>query len=224
LRELSGCPVFKIWDSNLPEGLTDNQEALVRVAILWSLPENPEFPGLTGKDLSHARHELITREQHHFYDMFKAVGLSGSQGSLYVYGTLPEELQPFVRESKTRYTFRYISAAISNYIETPRNTVSEWHLGPRIPVRGYQGVETGESFRSLQPPGHYCGKDIVSAQEHNLCLLVDAEPGRCICCRGVSGERRHFGVIAFGPSPYSSNFICRACVPAAFEAWKRLLD
>lgn len=129
--------------------------------------------------------------------------------------TVPEPLKPFVHTYKNRRREDYqgIRFLLSGMFERPTHLREHWHIGTRT-----------EGFSTLQAPGQYAGFTTAVVEEYNRTTIADLDPGPCVVCHGLKGERRHFGVLSMGPNPYMSGHICRGCIDTAFAEIRALMD
>lgn len=169
---------------------------------------------------------------------FKSVGLycalNGEPRVVYpsVEDEVPDELEPFLldyqllirNEWKTKKGIRF---AISEVIEAPIECRDTWNLGTDFsrPDKTYkEETYKGYTAVTVQAPGHYSGLKITDIESINRICFVDRDPGKCICCHGRSGARKHFAIVVTGQAVYTDGLICMACLPNAAKKWQELLD
>jgi hypothetical protein len=159
------------------------------------------------------------------YDDFECIGMrSALNGNRHVlwhndWESIPKDLKEYVAVYRKHVRGKWeerpgIAFAKSGMLEAPTFVRNEWHVGTHVP----------NQFASLQPPGWYSGRKIVNGEGINHIVAVDRDPGECVVCHGKSGERRHVGVLYFGPDAMPVNQVCRACAPKTFQQWQAILD
>lgn len=234
LRELSGLPIFVGTGKGLGEPLSkfldiSNVEAVV-LCIPW-MPRDRIYKA-DGKIDTQAECEDLHRREKVYRDWFQSVGLHCGISPHVVVSVegveVPEDLGLYVfnqrrshfsRDTTTYRALRfYVSDIIANPIKTVRREA--FHKATRENVQKY-GLTT---YRQIVAPGHHLPNDSVTAESWNRYLVADKDPGDCIVCAGASGERKHFGHITWGPGPYATGLICRACARASFDQILALLD
>jgi hypothetical protein len=130
---------------------------------------------------------------------------------------IPNELVKYIQQRKTTTRVPARDAIIfmrSDYIWVPRIKQEKWHPGFRV-------TSKDPPFVTIQAPGWYNEEAIVSLEDINGFGLTDCDPGKCIICRGTSGERKHIGVVR---GAYLQHHICKCCAKQTFNQWLELLD
>ena len=220
LQEISGLPVVlgssgfqPLWSE-----FTRTREKLA-FFLPWALEVSTALP-------AKEQGRLHSEESSRYRDFFKSVNLVKDYQivSVNVEGVdLDPVLLPFVRTcrhaARGRGFFKAIQFCGSEEIQAPVFVRREWELeGLNL---GHKGTD---SAHSLLPPGQHNGKEWPVAESWNRYMVVEKPPGECITCHGSSGETRHFGHVTFGPEPYATGLVCRACAKNTFEQWLKILN
>jgi len=130
--------------------------------------------------------------------------------------SVPDKLERFIVKEKVGRagaTIRSVIFVLSEPFVRPSIRRDSWHIGTST-----------KRFVTLQPPGRYCADEITSLFEFNNIVIVERDPGRCLVCRGNTGERIHLGVIRTLPDIVPENLICRKCTGRTFDDWQDALD
>ena len=149
------------------------------------------------------------------HDLFEPLE-SGMSITVPIREEMPEELLPYSDLYRSRpgiKKYPVVHFNTSEAIQAPNEIRTHWHLTSFPKVK----------FQTIQPPGQYNGIPIPLLQNHNQMARTDQEPGPCIVCHGVSGERVHLSILK-GDLVYPTGSICRACTKWAFVEWQKLLD
>ena len=235
LRELSGLPILVgtgRGHGELLDRFLNIQEAdEIVVCIPW-MREDRIF-GADGKIDTLAEREQLHGREKAIRDMFHAVGLRGGinpHTTVSVEGQIvPDGLDLHVFSQRRRpgdtLTYKALQFYVSNYIANPHRTERRETFFLTTNANEQKYKETVYStYRQIVAPGQHLPKDRMVAEPWNRYLVADKEPGDCIVCAGSSGERKHFGHMAWGPDPYPTALICRACAKTSFEQILTLLD
>lgn len=134
-----------------------------------------------------------------------------------------QEVRPFVVDHQGHdrdggYQAPGVKFAVSEMIERPTVSRSQWHTGVAFGGKSY-------TAQTLQAPGHYSSETSVlhSPQAQNRMCLVDTDPGQCVRCGGTSGHRVHLGVVVSGNPSWPDGMVCRGCYPQVSREWGEVL-
>lgn len=107
---------------------------------------------------------------------------------------------------------RFVS---SEDIQNPAVSLPDWHVSGSIPDRMFDDKTIPETgFTVISPPGQYNGNPAASLTPYTRYAICDRTPGRCVVCRGTSGQHKHFGTIVQGyKDHYVDGLICLDCLP-----------
>jgi hypothetical protein len=107
-------------------------------------------------------------------------------------------------KNKQQFGLRFL---ISGRFMVPSERRGNWHRSYYVPS-GRMGLD----YIPVEPPGQYASNATLLPGHHDASKygICERDPGSCIVCRGVSGERRHFG----GTASSAVGLICAACFPA----------